>query len=491
MTSNLLFSKRRAGILCHITSIPNTSKYGNFGKNAYKFVDFLSSSGFTVWQVLPMGPTHPDLCPYQSLSAHAGNPQLINLHWLFNKGWLRKNILNKNADNAHDHQLQCLHSAYLEFCEKATKDENLQFQEFKNNHNFWLKEYAEYMVLRDYFKEQPWTNWPKAYRDRNDSDLNLFNENNSRAIESIKFQQYIFFNQWNELKKYANSKGLLIIGDIPNFVAHDSAEVWANRKYFALDSTGHPTFVAGVPPDYFSPTGQRWGNPNYRWKKLETDDFTWWINRIYTQAELYDAIRIDHFRGLSKYWEIPANEETAINGRWVTAPGKQLLLKLTQKFPKLFLIAEDLGTITPDVIELRDEFKLPGMNILQFAFDGSAENPYLPKNHKKNSITYTGTHDNDTTVSWYESLSEETQEYIKKCINYETENMPWPIIYSALRSVSYLTIIPMQDLLCLGHGSRMNTPGTVEGNWQWQFEWNQVENGLSKKVKKLLEKYDR
>ncbi len=438
-----------------------------------------------------MGPTHPDLCPYQSLSAHAGNPQLINLQWLFNKGWLRKNLLNKNEDNAQDHHLQCLYSAYLEFCEKATKDENLQFQKFKINHNFWLKEYAEYMVLRDHFKELPWTKWPQAYRDRNDSELHLFNENNSTAIEVIKFQQYIFFSQWSELKQYANSKGISIIGDIPIFVAHDSAEVWANRKYFTLDSAGHPTFVAGVPPDYFSPTGQRWGNPHYRWQELETDNFSWWINRIYTQAELYDAIRIDHFRGLSKYWEIPANEETAINGRWVTAPGKQLLLALTQKFPNIFLIAEDLGTITPDVIELRDEFALPGMNILQFAFDGSAENPYLPKNHKKNSITYTGTHDNDATVSWYESLFEETQEYIKKCINHETENMPWPMIYSALSSVSNLTIIPMQDLLGLGYGSRMNTPGTVEGNWKWQFAWNQVESGLSEKLKKLLKKYDR
>ena len=438
-----------------------------------------------------MGPTHPDLCPYQSLSAHAGNPHLISLPWLVNKGWLSKEALNKITDSSYNHQLQCLRTAYLEFSEKATKDENLQFQEFKNNHNFWLKEYAEFMVLRSQFKEQPWTNWPQVYRDRNDSELDVFNENNSIAIEAIKFQQYIFFKQWNELKQYANSKDISIIGDIPIFVAHDSAEVWANRKYFSLDSTGHPSFVAGVPPDYFSPTGQRWGNPHYQWQQLEADNFSWWSNRIYTQAELYDAIRIDHFRGLSKYWEIPANEDTAINGRWVKAPGKQLLQTLSQKFPNLYLFAEDLGTITPDVIELRDEFSLPGMNILQFAFDGSTENPYLPQNHKNNSITYTGTHDNDTTVSWYDSLSEETQEYIKKCINHETEKMPWPMILSALGSISNLTIIPMQDLLGLGYGNRMNTPGTVEGNWQWQFEWNQIENGLSEKLQNLLEKYDR
>ena len=491
MNSNLLFSIRRAGVLCHITSIPNLLSYGDFGKNAFKFIDFLSASGFTIWQVLPLGPTHPDLCPYQSLSAHAGNPKLINLQWLFDKGWLSKDALYKNTDSANAHHLKCLHNAYISFCKKATQGENLKFQEFKDNHNFWLNEYAEFIVIRDKFKELPWTNWPQAYRDRSESELLSFRETNSAAIDKIKFQQYIFFNQWNELKQYANNKGISIIGDIPIFVAHDSAEVWANREYFTLDHTGHPTFVSGVPPDYFSPTGQRWGNPHYQWQQLEADNFGWWVNRIYTQAELYDAIRIDHFRGLYKYWEIPAEEETAINGRWVAAPGKQLLLILTQKFPNLNLIAEDLGTITADVIELRDEFALPGMNILQFAFDGSSENPYLPQNHKKNSITYTGTHDNDTTVSWYESLSEESQEYIKKCINHETENMPWPMINSALSSVSNLAIIPMQDLLGLGHGCRMNTPGTIEGNWQWQFEWYQVDNELSKKLKKLLEKYGR
>ena len=491
MSSNLPILKRRAGVLCHITSISHRLTFGDLGKDTYKFIDFLSSSGFTIWQVLPLGPTHPDLCPYQSLSAHAGNPQLINLEWLVDKGWLSKNEINDNTNSSWIRRLQCLQYAYERF--KKTNDhiETIKFSTFIEKHNYWLNNYAIYMVLHDNFAEQSWTEWPKEYRDCESSELKTFSNNNLSAIEVIKFQQYIFFSQWEEIKKYANKKGISIIGDMPIFVAHDSAEVWANRKYFALDSTGHPNFVAGVPPDYFSPTGQRWGNPHYQWQQLEKDGFSWWIDRISTQAELYDAIRIDHFRGLVEYWEIPAHEETAVNGRWVAAPGKELLEVLTQKFPNLCLIAEDLGTITPNVLKLRDDFSLPGMNILQFAFDGNSDNPYLPQNHKQNSVAYTATHDNDTTLSWYESLPSDTQHYIKQSINHELENMPWPMIYATLNSVADIAILPMQDLLGLGKGHRMNTPGTIEGNWQWKFDWNQIDSDLTVKLSDLLEKYNR
>ena len=484
-------SNRRAGVLCHLTSLPGNLGYGDLGSDAYKFVDFLSSSGFTIWQILPLGPTHSDLCPYQSLSAHAGNPQLINLEWLCDKGWLRINELNQNYENIWAHRLQCIQRAYIRFKNDANNDETLKFQSFTKKHNYWLEKYAVFMVLREMFKDRPWVDWPESYRDCEPTRLQAFSKKNQLPIESIKFQQYIFFTQWAELKKYANDNNVLIIGDVPIFVAHDSAEVWANRKYFALDDTGHPKFVAGVPPDYFSQTGQHWGNPHYQWQRLEEEEFSWWVDRIRTQCELYDAIRIDHFRGLVKYWEIPASETTAINGRWVAAPGKHLLQVLTQMYPNLCLIAEDLGTITPDVLKLRDEFALPGMNVLQFAFDGSDENPYLPKNHLQNSLVYTATHDNDTTLAWYESLSIETQQYIRQCINYETKNMPWPMIHAALNSVANLAIFPMQDLLSLGKGHRMNIPGTIEGNWQWRFEWNQIDMNLSENFANLLEMYKR
>ena len=484
-------TNRRAGVLCHITSLPSNFDYGDLGNNAYRFINFLSSTGFSVWQILPIGPTHSGLCPYQSLSAHAGNPQLINLEWLCEKGWLSIDEFHENHETTWAHRLRCIQRAYIRFKNNANNDETLKFNIFIKKHNYWLEIYALYMVLRKKFKDQPWTAWPKPYRDCNSSTLQTFSKINQSFINAIKFQQFVFFKQWAELKQYANDNGVLIIGDVPIFVAHDSAEVWANRQFFALDNAGHPKFVAGVPQDYFSQTGQRWGNPHYQWQKLEKDDFSWWIDRIKTQHELYDAIRIDHFRGLVKYWEIPASATTAENGHWVAAPGRRLLQSLTQKFPNLCLIAEDLGTITPDVYELRDEFALPGMNVLQFAFDGNNENPYLPKHHAKHSLVYTATHDNDTTIGWFESLSFETQQYVRKCINYKTEAMPWPMIYTALDSVANLAMLPMQDVLNLGKNHRMNTPGTTEGNWQWRFEWNQLDAHLATKFADLLEKYKR
>ena len=486
-----LFSKRRAGVLCHVTSLPNNLDYGDLGEDAYKFIDFLASCGFTVWQVLPLGPTHPDLCPYQSLSAHAGNPQLINLEWLLEKGWLSKNQLHEKINITWTHRIRCLQHAYLQFKKNASNHETLKFNTFIERHNYWLDKYAIYMVLHDKFSEQSWTAWPKAYRVCEPNKFESFCKTNESEIEAIKFQQFIFFSQWKELKQYANEKGILIIGDMPIFVAHDSVDVWANREFFALDSKGHAKFVAGVPPDFFSKTGQRWGNPHYQWQQLEKDGFSWWIDRIRTQAELYDAVRIDHFRGLVKYWEIPANEKTAIKGKWVTAPGEKLLQVLTQNYPNLCLIAEDLGTITTDVLELRDEFALPGMNILQFAFDGSSDNPYLPQNHQKNSLVYTATHDNDTTLSWYESLSTETKKYVRHCINHESEHMPWPMIKTTLDSIANLAMFPMQDLLGLGKGNRMNAPGTIEGNWQWRFDWCQIDTDLIEKLSNLLKIYKR
>lgn len=492
-----MMSKRRAGILCHITSLPNDSfsgdiNYGNFGANAYKFVDFLSSCGFSVWQILPIGPTHSDNSPYLSLSAHAGNTKLIDLDWLTKKGLLRGlDPIEERKNYSHFHET-CLKVAYEKFLHEKDSSIAQDFHHFKKKHSYWLKDFSLFMALRHEFKFQSWINWPDKYRCYNNNNVeSLFSKEFKHKIAEIEFQQFIFFAQWKELKDYASNKGIYIMGDMPIFVSHDSADVWSNKEYFTLDDYGEPKFVAGVPPDYFSETGQRWGNPHYQWEKLENDDFKWWVDRLQTQSELFDALRIDHFPGLYRYWEIPSSETTAINGRWVNVPGDKLLSLLTNVFPNLELIAEDLGTIIPEITHLRDKFSLPGMLVMQFAFDGNEDNPYLPKHHIKNSVVYTATHDNDTTLGWYMSLPDEIRNYVDTCLGYPSEAMPWPIIHSALASPANLAIIPMQDILGLDSKSRMNTPSTTKNNWKWQFSWHQVENPLLEKYKSLLEIYDR
>lgn len=484
-------SHRRAGVLLHITSLPGPYTYGDISNYAYEFVDQLYAAGFSVWQILPLGPTHEDLCPYQSLSAHAGNSQLINLEWLVKKGWLTRDKLNSVGNIDNQSRIECIQYAYKQFTLIEDSKEKESFQHFISNNHYWLTSYALFMVLRDKFDNKSWVDWPQAYRDADEDLLKEFKCQHEEKISMIFFQQYVFFQQWAELKAYAKHKGICIIGDMPIFVALDSAEVWANRDYFAINEQGMADFVAGVPPDYFSEFGQRWGNPHYQWNKIEEDNFNWWVERMHTQSMLYDGVRIDHFRGLAQYWEIPASEENAVNGRWVDAPGEKLLRKLTECFPHLTLIAEDLGTITPDVIKLRDEFSLPGMLILQFAFSGDDNNPYLPVNHTENSLVYTATHDNDTTVSWYEALSPETKSYISKCLGREPVDMPWTLIESAFDSIAKLAIIPMQDLLSLGHGYRMNTPGTTQGNWQWRLKEGQFNYEIVSKTMSMLENSNR
>jgi len=481
-----LLSHRRAGVLLHITSLPGPHAYGDISHYAYQFVDQLCEAGFSVWQILPLGPTHEDLCPYQSLSAHAGNPQLINLEWLVKKGWLATEGLHSNNSLDRQGRIDCIQHAYNQFNLIANSDEKHAWQTFIDENHYWLLNYALFMVLRDEFDNNSWVDWPQEYRDADEHLLQEYKSLHEEKINSIFFQQYVFFQQWAELKAYANKKGVLIIGDMPIFVAHDSAEVWANRQYFAINEYGMADFVAGVPPDYFSETGQRWGNPHYQWDKLEQDDFSWWVERMHTQAQLYDGVRIDHFRGLVQYWEIPASEENAIHGQWVDAPGEKLLQKLTQCFPQLTLIAEDLGTITPDVIKLRNDFSLPGMLILQFAFSGDNDNPYLPENHSENSLVYTATHDNDTTVNWYQALTPETKAYVSESLGGRPIDMPWTLIKVAFDSVALLAVIPMQDLLGLGDGHRMNIPGTTEGNWQWRLLEGQFNYEIRNKAYAML-----
>ena len=477
-----IWEQRRAGILLHPTSLPGDGETGDLGAAAYYFVDFLHDCGITAWQMLPLGPTLESGSPYQCLSVHAGNTGLISLDALVEQGWL------SSAQGARDKLLQTARQAFVKV---ANSHDSADYANFKYQQAFWLDDYALFKVLKVHFGNQPWWEWPEDFRDRKPAELPRIARQFAEELEQQRFEQYLFFRQWRELRAYANERGILLFGDMPIFVAHDSADVWINQHQFYLDEQGQPIVIAGVPPDYFSATGQRWGNPLYNWDRMSENGFLWWVERVRTQLELFDLIRIDHFRGFEAYWEIPANEETAINGRWVKAPGRELFNTLLEQCRQLPFVAEDLGIITPQVEALRDDYGFPGMKILQFAFGGDAKNPYLPHNHIRTSVAYTGTHDNNTSLGWYEECDEKTQEHLNDYLGYPSESMPWPLIRSALASTSALAVIPMQDLLELGSEARMNTPGTCCGNWDWRFQWSQVNPDLATRMRHLLEQYGR
>lgn len=484
-------SQRRAGVLLHPTSLPGGVGLGDLGPDAFRFVEFLSQSGITVWQMLPLVPTHGDFSPYQGLSVHAGNPLLISLTRLQEWGWLDEfSELGEGGDFVR-FRLNALKAAYRGFTENASDDEQAEFQGFVEKHQAWLEDYALFQSIRKNQGPVSWLDWPEELRDRDPKALTQAHEMLADSVNYVRFEQFVFFRQWGQLRDYARQRGVLLFGDIPIFVAHDSAEVWAHREYFTLNESGQSEVVAGVPPDYFSETGQRWGNPHYRWDRMQDDGFKWWKARIATQLEMFDWIRIDHFRGFEAYWEISAEEETAMNGHWVKAPGDELFHALHEQFDPLPLVAEDLGIITDEVDALRKKYEMPGMKILQFAFGGDASNPYLPHNHTVDSVVYTGTHDNDTTVGWYQSLPPETINHIKQYLGDSADQMPWSLIQSALASVASLTILPMQDLLELDGEHRMNIPGTTDGNWMWRFDWTQVDETLAPKLKHLIQLYGR
>jgi len=469
-------TERRAGVLLHPTSLPGA---GN-GSDARRFIDFLQDTGFTVWQTLPVGPTHPDGSPYQCLSVHAGSVRLINLDELVKRGWLSA------AMRASRPLQECLSEAHKRFKQVAQVTDKEAYHSFKLQHGYWLKDFSLYQAIRQVQEFTSWFGWPQALRDRQPQALSDFSACNADLIEQACFEQYLFYSQWLALREYANAHGVQLFGDMPIYVAHDSADVWANRDLFAVDKLGMLEAVAGVPPDYFSETGQRWGNPLYRWDVLKQKNYSWWLDRFRTQLSLFDTIRLDHFRGFEKYWEIPAASETAINGVWADGPGEDLFKALEQAFGDLPLVAEDLGVITPEVDALRLQFGFPGMKILQFAFEGGPDNPYLPQNLEEFSVVYTGTHDNDTTLGWYESCDSEMQQTILKYLADATDDMPWPLIRAALESKSGLAIIPMQDLLALGSEHRMNTPGSIGGNWCWQFNWDQIPDALPEQLRRLV-----
>mgnify|MGYP005850595975 FL=1 len=476
-----IFEQRRSGVLLHITSLPS----GNMGEDAYRFIDFLEAAGVSVWQMLPLGPTHDDRSPYQCLSAHAGNNRLICRNMLKAKTWADPERLNDPKMS----RLMAL--AYRQFEAKADEAEKQAFSAFCEEQDYWLDDYVMFREVRHLNQSRAWFDWPAALRDRDPAALEKVAVERQDALNIRRFEQFIFYQQWHQLRVYANERGVKLFGDMPIFVAHDSADVWAEPDLFTLDDSGQPTRVAGVPPDYFSDTGQRWGNPLYDWSQHIAQDFDWWHRRLQTQLACFDLIRIDHFRGFESCWEIPASCDTAIDGQWIPAPGEQLFDALLAHFGELPLVAEDLGIITDEVTALREKYAMPGMKILQFAFGGDASNPYLPHQQCEDSVTYTGTHDNDTTLGWYQALEEPVKAHMHAYLGETTEPMPWLLIRTALSSVSELAVIPFQDVLSLDGRHRMNIPGTIDGNWRWQFSWDMVKDGIAAKLKAMNDLYGR
>jgi 4-alpha-glucanotransferase len=483
--ANAAAAQREAGVLLHPTSLPGGESAGELGDEALRFIDFLVAAGQRVWQVLPLGPVHEDLSPYQSLSAFAGNPELIGRQWLLES--LPEQAREDNHERLSRHQLIALHYQL----HRQSGEQDADFTAFCQQQSHWLDDYALFRVIKDRLAQRGWNEWPVEYRDRQPEALQLLADEAGAELGLYRYQQYLFYTHWHRVRRYANEQGIRILGDMPIFVAYDSADVWSNRNAFLLDESGNPTVVAGVPPDYFSATGQRWGNPHYDWEWMEADDFQWWHQRIAQHLELFDLFRVDHFRGFESSWEIPAHEETAINGRWVKVPGDELFASLRRHFGELPIIAEDLGVITPEVTALRKKYRFPGMLILQFAFDSGPDNPYLPHNHSEDSVVYTGTHDNDTTVGWYNSLDELQQHRVMEYLGFPQESMPWALIECAYASVAVQAMVPMQDILELGSEYRMNTPGVPQGNWNWRFQWRELPREATQKLRDLIERYGR
>lgn len=477
---------RRAGVILHPTSLPGAQACGSLGTEAERWIDWLAEAGFRVWQILPLTPV-ADGSPYNSYSAFAGNPALIDIEQLQQDGFPAPQGLDSAAP---DFVMQALEQLYPWFQQAAPAALTDAYAAFVQASAHWLQDVCLFSAIKEQYP-MAWVQWPDGLRDRLPSALQEFTAGHATRIGVHRLAQFLFARQWQALRTRAHQHDITLFGDLPIFVAHDSADVWCHRHLFKLAQDGHPRVVAGVPPDYFSATGQRWGNPLYEWRHHQSDGFAWWRQRIKHALTLYDAIRIDHFRGFVASWEIPEQEMTAINGQWVDAPGDALFEQLQQHFGSLPLIAEDLGIITRDVIALRKKYGMPGMKILQFAFDSDGSNPYLPHNHTRDSVVYTGTHDNNTTLGWYNGLSEGIQQRIARYYANPEQPMPWPLIQSALASPARWAMVPLQDLLALDGAHRMNTPGTTEGNWQWRFDWSQVSATLAPQLRELNTLYQR
>ena len=491
---------RKSGVLLHPTSLPSRWGIGDLGAAAYTFVDFLAAAGQQLWQVMPLGPTGYGDSPYQGFSAFAGNPLLISLDQLLSDGLLEEADLADAPQFPDGHvdygwvipwKLGMLRRAFERFKQSAAADLRDEFAAFRTAQRTWLADYALFAALKEAHGGATWSSWEPPIARREPAAVGEAGSRLSHQVEFFSFLQWQFFRQWRALKAHANAQGIQIIGDIPIFVAYDSADVWANPEIFELADDGSPIAVAGVPPDYFSATGQLWGNPLYRWGELARQGYRWWIERFRATLTLVDIARIDHFRGFAAYWEVPAGEETAINGKWVSGPGVALFDAVRAALGSLPIIAEDLGVITPDVEELRDGLGFPGMKVLQFAFGGDPADQYLPHNYPRNCVVYSGTHDNDTTLGWWRALSRHEQTNVQLYLGRDGGDIAWDFIRLALASVGDVAIVPMQDVFGLGSEGRMNTPGQAGGNWGWRYTPPMLTTDLADRLGTLTRVYGR
>jgi len=495
--------QRGSGVLLHVTSLPSLYGIGDLGLKAFEFADFLAASKQKYWQILPLNPTDPafDNSPYHSFSAFAFNPLLISPELMIEEGLVDRgdlqSLLNFPTERVDYSRALLLKeniffSAYERFKERTYKE---GFDKFCSENASWLDDYSLFMALKSRFPAKSWNEWPSEIRDRQPEAIKTVKDELQDEIQMEKFLQYVFDKQWKGLKNYCNQRGILIIGDIPIYVVYDSVDVWAHPELFRLDSNRKPDVVAGVPPDYFSETGQLWGNPLYRWDAMKERKFDWWIMRLEHNLQLFDWVRIDHFRGFVGYWEVPAKETTAINGRWIQAPALDFFNEVKKRFPSLAIIAEDLGTITPDVKEIMEHFAFPGMKVLLFAFgEDNPEHPYLPHTYEKNCLVYTGTHDNNTVKGWFKS--EAKPEDRKRLFRYlgrrvSEKDVHWEFIELGMISVANTFIVPMQDVLGLEEDARMNRPGTTRGNWRWRLMPKQLSASLVEKLAEMTKVCDR
>jgi 4-alpha-glucanotransferase len=487
-------------VILHPSSLPGADGIGDLGPDAYRWVDFLAESGCTLWQVLPLGPTGYGDSPYQCFSAFAGNPYLISPVLLLDQKLLSPKDLADRPNLPSDHvdfgamipwKTLVLNRAFVNF--KKSKDRALlnSYEQFCEDQKSWLDDFSLFMAIKETLGGGSWGDWPIPLRSRDPHALTQFASEHQEEIVRQKFRQYLFFEQWDGVRSYARQKHIQIIGDIPIFVAYDSADAWSHPELFFLDKDGQPTCVAGVPPDYFSPTGQLWGNPLYRWSVHKATSYAWWLERIKAVLNLVDYIRLDHFRGFAGYWEIPSGQPTAEIGKWVKGPGKDFFRILQKSFASLPLLAEDLGEITPDVVELRDFFGLPGMKVLQFGFASTPDDPFLPHNYPQNCIAYTGTHDNDTARGWYEAATEKEKDLCRRYLARSGGDISWDMIRAVWSSTAAFALAPLQDFLGLGGFARMNFPGKLGGNWSWRYTSEQLSDEMLSRISEMNFLYSR
>jgi 4-alpha-glucanotransferase len=490
---------RSSGVLLHVTSLPGPHGVGDLGPAAFRWIDQLRAARQTWWQILPLGPTGYADSPYQCFSAFAGNLNLISLERLVEIGLLKASELPRDDFSASEADFDRVRPikerltalAFERFRSSGPKSQKEAFQHFQQQAAGWLSPFAAFVSLKEQFGGWAWWDWPKTYRYfRPDTVATVARELPER-FELCLFRQFMFFQQWHSVLQYAHEHGIRLIGDMPIFIASDSADVWASPELFQLDEERRPTFVAGVPPDYFSKTGQLWGNPLYDWEKHRQTHYAWWQARLKSTLELVDLVRLDHFRGFEAYWAVPAGSPTAEPGSWVKAPGAELFENLKRSLGRLPLIAEDLGVITPEVDALRQQFQLPGMRVLQFAFGGAVEDRFLPHNYERHTVVYTGTHDNETTVGWYENMGQPERDFLERYAPGASRDPAWALIRLAWASVADLAIAPLQDVLRLGNEARMNLPGRTEGNWRWRAEERLLKGELFDRLFELTTTYQR